>query len=257
MVWVPLVKALRKRNRIMLWDYPGLLAGEQISKDFSVSVPSLANYQIELLDAVSIDQACLVGWSLGPQVAIEIARNNQHRISAIVALCGTASSSFSDMHSEDPIGAVLGLSSSIPTAVHWLSERIDRIDRLRSFLKNLDHPTRWAKRFGFVDPIVDDILFDAVIKDFIALDPITYSRYLHAAAKHDASSILPKLKIPTLVVAGERDNLISPSKMRTMANNLKGAEFFEVRGGTHFLPLEYPALLALKIDDFLQRRISK
>jgi pimeloyl-ACP methyl ester carboxylesterase len=254
LVWTALTRALRDRYRILIWDYPGLAAGRRIATDQPCDIPTLAGYQEVVLDAVSAERAYLLGWSLGTQVAVEFTRGRVDRCLALVAVCGTAAPPFVDDEQEEPIAAALGIRSAVPGAVGWLSQRADRIDALRGMLRRLDHPTRWAKRLGLIDPQADELVFDAVIRDFIDLDPTTYRRYMQAAATHDASGLLPELDLPVLAVAGERDRLVRASLVEEMASDIAESEFLEVRGATHFLPLEYADRLALEVDDFIRRR---
>jgi pimeloyl-ACP methyl ester carboxylesterase len=254
LVWTALVSRLRADNRVIMWDYPGFPGGGSLSRDVPVDIPALASYLKAVLDALDIERACLVGWSLGPQVALELERACPGVAGALVAICGVAGHPFVDNSEQEPIAAALGIRAAVPEAVGWLSRRLDSIERLRAVLGRLDHPTRWATRLGFVDPQVDELVFDAMIRDFLAMDPDTYSRYVRAAADHDAGDVVDTLTVPLLVVAGERDRLVPASRVRALATRAPGAEYLEVRGATHFLPLEYPDLLALTITDFLDRR---
>lgn len=257
LVWTALTRALRDRYRIAIWDYPGLSAGRSLPADRPCDIPTLAAYQQAVLDAVGAERACLVGWSLGTQVAVEFTRERADRCAALIAVCGTAAPPFADDQQEEPIAAALGIRSAVPGAVEWLSQRADRIEALRGMLRRLDHPTRWAKRLGLIDPLADELVFDAVIRDFIDLDPRTYRRYLEAAAVHDATALLADLDLPVLAVAGERDRLVRAAMVEELASAVAGAEFLEIRGATHFLPLEYADRLALELDDFLCRRAFK
>lgn len=254
LVWTALTRALRDRYRIVIWDYPGLAAGHVLAADRPCDIPTLATYQAVVLDAVGAHRACLLGWSLGTQVAVEFTRGRTDRCAALIAVCGTAAPPFADDQQEEPIAAALGIRSAVPGAVEWISQRADRIEALRGMLRRLDHPTRWAKRLGLIDPLADELVFDAVIRDFIDLDPTTYRRYMEAAASHDATALLAGLDLPLLAVAGERDRLVRASMVEELASEVAGAEFLEVRGATHFLPLEYADRLALELDDFLRRR---
>jgi pimeloyl-ACP methyl ester carboxylesterase len=257
LVWTALTRALRDRFRVLIWDYPGLASGRRLAADIPCDIPALAGYQEAVLDAVGAEQAVLLGWSLGTQVAVEFTRGRAQRCVALIAVCGTAAPPFVDDEEQEPIAAALGLRAAVPGAVSWISERADRIDTLRSMLKRLDHPTRWAKRLGFIDPLADELVFDAVIRDFIDLDPETYRRYMEAAAAHDASDLLPALHVPALIVAGERDRLVPAAMVEEMATDIAGSEYLEVRGATHFLPLEYSGLLSLEVDDFLRRSLDR
>ena len=257
LVWTALTRGLRDRHRIVLWDYPGLTSGGSLPEDAPVDIAALARDQAAVLDAVGVERAVAVGWSLGTQVAVEFARLAPGRCRALVAICGVDGRPFLDDPEDEPIAAALGLREAVPGAVGWLSRRIERIERLKAMLRRIERPTRWAKRLGFVDPLVDELVFDAVTRDFIDLDPSTYRRYVEAAAAHDASDACGDLHLPVLAVAGERDRLLLPSRVEEMARAIPGAEYLAVRGATHFLPLEYPDTLTAEIEDFLRRRLDR
>jgi pimeloyl-ACP methyl ester carboxylesterase len=254
LVWTGLIRALRSDYRIVIWEYPGLAGGAD--PRLPVDVPTLAEHQAAVLDAAGIERAVLVGWSLGTQVAAEFFHRFPGRAEALVSVCGLDGHPFTDDDEDEPIAAALGLRAAVPDAVGWLTERIDRIERLRAMLRRIERPTRWAKRLGLIDPLADDLLFDAVVRDFIGLDPEVYRRTVEAAAAHDASASRETMTLPVLAVAGERDRLVRPARVKEMAESLPDAEYLEVRGATHFLPLEYPDLLSLSVEGFLTRRLA-
>ncbi|MCP4677764.1 MAG: alpha/beta hydrolase [Deltaproteobacteria bacterium] len=255
LIWSAVTRSLRNRYRLVIWDYPGLRAGETLPDHVEVDVPSLAGYLEAVLNATGTDRAVLVGWSLGVQVAMEFARLRADRLRGLITVCGLAGQPFIDESSGDPLHAALSIQKSMPEALEWLSERLERIDALRGMLRGIEHPTRWAKRFDLVDPHIDELVFDAVIRDFLALDPSLYNRYSQASAEHDAADILETLPFPVLAVAGERDRFIRSVRVQEMVASIPRCEYFEVRGATHYLPLEYGDLLALKIDEFIKKKI--
>jgi pimeloyl-ACP methyl ester carboxylesterase len=252
LIWSGLVRLLRDRYRILIWDYPGLLAGEALSPDAQIDVPSLAGYLEEVLKKDGTDSVCRVGWSLGVQVGIEFAGVRSGGVAALVAVCGIAGKPFMEDAEDDPILSVISRGKSLPQALGWLSKRLERIDAMRDALYEIEKPTKWAKRLGLVDPRTDELVFDAVIRDFLKLDVAVYNRYAVASADHDASHVLGGLAFPVLAVAGERDRFIKPARIKKMADRIPRSEYFEIRGATHYLPLEYGDVLSLKIDEFLK-----
>ncbi len=256
LIWTALARALRASYRLIIWDYPGLTASPSSSSVRSVSVSDLAACQKTVMDTENVERACIVGWSMGPQVALEFSDRYPDRISALVAICGVAGRPFEDHQESEPVAAALGLRAAVPGAVEWISERIDRIEKLKSMLRKIEHPTRWAKRLGLVDPHLDELVFDAVIRDFIDLDPGTYRQYVKAAAEHDASHMLSTLKLPVFALGGEKDRLVPCARVKELADAIPGASYMEIRGATHFLPLEYANLTALEIDEFIKQRVT-
>ncbi len=255
LIWSSLVRDLRERYRILIWDYPGLSADTALPADVPVDVPALSTYLETVLDAEGVNRASLIGWSMGSQVALEFARLSRDRIQALVSVCGLSGQPFFDDSEEELLRTSLDMIGTLPQAIGWISKRLKRIDTFRAKLRNIERPTRWARTLGLVDPVIDEIAFDAVIRDFLAIDIETYNRYAFASGQHDASDLLEKLDFPTLVIAGEQDRFVQEARVKKMASIIPDCEYFQVTGATHYLPLEYGPLLALKIDDFIKRKL--
>ena len=116
LIWTALARALRARYRLIIWDYPGLTASPSPSRVDSVSVSDLAVFQKTVMDVENVERACIVGWSMGPQVALEFSGRYPDRISAIVAICGVAGRPFEDHQESEPLAAALGLRAAVPGA---------------------------------------------------------------------------------------------------------------------------------------------
>lgn len=55
--------------------------------------------------------------------------------------------------------------------------------------------------------------------------------------KQDVSNLLPSIKIPTLVVWGDKDNFVPVHNGEGIAKNIAGSKFEIIKGGTHGLHL--------------------
>ncbi len=71
------------------------------------------------------------------------------------------------------------------------------------------------------------------------------------AARPDRTADLPRIALPTLVVAGTDDQLIPLAESRAMAESVPGARFIAVNGAGHLAPLERPIEVNQAIGDFL------
>jgi len=65
-----------------------------------------------------------------------------------------------------------------------------------------------------------------------------------AAALHDVVDRAHSIRVPTLVLAGERDELLGREPQRALARAIPGARFELVRGAGHALTLEAPRVTA-------------
>jgi 3-oxoadipate enol-lactonase len=68
----------------------------------------------------------------------------------------------------------------------------------------------------------------------------TYRRALEALVTFDRRANLPRIQVPTLVVAGERDPNAPPSVMKRMADAIPRSTYLEMRGIGHLQNLEAP-----------------
>lgn len=61
---------------------------------------------------------------------------------------------------------------------------------------------------------------------------------IEACLKHDASAILPFIKVPSLVISGEEDPLMTPQENEQLASRILGAKYYEMKGVSHMVFIE-------------------
>jgi pimeloyl-ACP methyl ester carboxylesterase len=72
--------------------------------------------------------------------------------------------------------------------------------------------------------------------------------------KEDISPCLPYITIPTLVLWGENDTLVSTKIGREIARRIPNAIYEEIKNGSHKLPYESPEIFVEKILRFIKRK---
>ena len=70
------------------------------------------------------------------------------------------------------------------------------------------------------------------------------------ARRRDQTELLPRLKVPALIVAGAEDAVTPPAVARGMHALIPGSRLVEIPGAGHMTPLEAPEALAVAIRDF-------
>lgn len=71
--------------------------------------------------------------------------------------------------------------------------------------------------------------------------------------ERDLTPVLPSVRVPALVLWGERDTTVPREAARHIADLVPGAEWRVVRGAGHMWPLEEPAAFAAEARAFLER----
>lgn len=187
----------------------------------------------------------LVGHSLGTQVCLEAYRARPDKVRALVLLCGSFGRVTHTFKGSDVLSTVL------PNVLEF-SARHPRL--LRALWARV--PVRAALRLGVltgdIDPSrvrVEDV--EPYFRHALHVDFSLFVRMLQAAGEHSAQDLLPRIAVPTLVVAGSKDTFTPPEVSVAMAENIPGAKLVLIQGGTHILPLEERDKLREVLRDFL------
>ena len=92
--WNPFVESLGGDHRLVTWDYRGLYRSDRPSDLSTLSVEHQCEDMIKLFDHLKVDQALLVGWSMGVQMNFEFYRRHPDRVLGLVQVNGTSGRPF-------------------------------------------------------------------------------------------------------------------------------------------------------------------
>ena len=69
----------------------------------------------------------------------------------------------------------------------------------------------------------------------------------------DRSGELGSIKVPTLVIVGESDQITPPDVAQSMAKKIPGAQLVTIRGAGHMSPMEQPEQMNRALKGFLEK----
>lgn len=90
-------------------------------------------------------------------------------------------------------------------------------------------------------------------KRLLADDVEGWAAAWRAISELDTEPRLAEIRMPTLVIIGEKDLSVPVSRAREMAGRIPGAAFHVVPGAPHMAPLERPQLFNRPLLEFLKR----
>lgn len=229
--WTDTALAWAERHRVITYDLRGTGGSERGSG--ALSVASLAADARGLLDALGVDRAHVLGYSLGSAVAQQLALDAPERIGSLVLYCTWA--------------------------------RTDGFQR--AMMTGLAHPWRTgdleaalgALGVAFSPQLLDSPDFGALIEQLLPLFPTTPEQIRTVAEQwdadlaHDTLDRLGDITAPTLVIAGEQDLLTPPWHGRQVADAIPGARhhLFTGPGSSHALGVERAAEFVPMVAAFL------
>ena len=87
----------------------------------------------------------------------------------------------------------------------------------------------------------------------LANDPVNFSLAHRCLAQTNLISLLPHIKVPTMVVAGKHDTVRPHAGTEELAKKIPRARAFELMEAGHFLPTTGPKTLLKLLKDFLSK----
>lgn len=187
---------------------------------------------------------------MGVQVSLETYRRHPDRVAGLVLICGASS------HPLRTFRGSATLEDLLPTIERWIHRVPGVINRLTRTLLPTRLAFEVASRLEIRRELVEPTDFMPYLEGMARIDSRLFVAMLSSAGQHSADDLLPNVKVPSLVIAGERDGFTPPERSRAMAAAIPGAELLEIPNASHTAPIERPALVDSTIADFVARRID-
>jgi pimeloyl-ACP methyl ester carboxylesterase len=236
----------------VIWDYRGHGQSDPPRDPAAMSLETCVEDLLAILDENGIERACLLGHSMGSQLDFEFYRRYPARVTGLVPTLGTYRKALSTFWSR-PRAAELVYTVArfgaleFPRLAHFFTGLAAAHPHLSDALVrklNIVHPTLSPKEW-----------LPPYLEHMASLDLRVFFALAAAIKDHDASDLLPRIEVPTLVIAGDRDFFCPPKVAREMAEKIPGAELLLVPGGSHAATIEQPELIDLRLERFLEERV--
>ncbi|MBA3773043.1 MAG: alpha/beta fold hydrolase [Ramlibacter sp.] len=220
LAFAPQVETLASSGyRAVAWDMPGYGRSPPIEP---YNFKGLAQSCAALIEGLNCGDVTLLGHSMGGMVAQEVAARRPELVNKLI-LCGTSPA----------FGKPDG-----PWQRNFMAERTAALDAGKSMaqLAQLLVP-----RMVGPGSLPEGVRLATHCMSLVPAS--TYRRALEAMLAFDRRAELPRIRVPTLVVAGEHDRSAPPAVMKKMADLIAHSTYLQMRGIGHLQNLEAP-------DDF-------
>ena len=245
--WIHIQPHLALRNRVVHCHYRGHGRSGRVLDLSSATMETLSEDVERVLDATDLSRAVIVAHSMGTQVALELYRHAPERVRALILVCGSHGRITHTFHGNDLLHRALpvlianvrkyepiarALWGRLPPALSY---------RVAGWLREIDGASLRPEDFRLYVEHLSDIELDL------------YLSMLQHAGAHSAEDLLPNVRVPTLVIAAERDTFTPRDVVKDMADHIPGAVYHELLGASHAAPSEQPQQINEYIDEFLAK----
>jgi pimeloyl-ACP methyl ester carboxylesterase len=236
--------------RSCTWYYRGTFGSARPADRSRVRIEDHVEDAVALLDACGIERALVAGWSIGVNVAFELAQRHPERVAGLLSVAGVPGGTFATMGRplrvprllRKPLATrVAKTARAVGPALTWLAYRLP-----------VDEQAAWVMRHsGIMLPQARSDVVTPMLQQFVRQDWRWYFHLAVAASEHEPMD-LSFVECPVTVLAGRHDVLTSMHDVVHAAARIPHAQI-TVLPGTHFLPMEYPQLVHEALDDLARR----
>jgi len=232
--WHKVVPGLAEKFQVVTFDNRG--AGESDKPDGPYTVPMMAADTGDLLDALNIKGAYVMGHSLGGYIAQELAVTRPDLIGKLIL----ASTNFGGMK-------VIPIT---PEAMKVLTDRSgDPVELVKRGISIACAPG-FAERQPQVAQELLQYRFTSPVP------PAQYAAQVAAGAgtmaytDEQVDVRMKAVKVPTLILFGEFDNVVPSGNADLMAQKIAAAKIKIIPGTGHMFPIEDPGATVKAITEF-------
>lgn len=248
--WQYLLPHWSKRWRVLTWDMPGHGTSGRARSAQSATIAGQVPLLSRVMDEVHMPAAVHVAWSTGCQVALEMYRQHPERCRALVLLLG-------------PAGRVLS-TTRLPMpgrAIEWLVQHTPRpvfagATRAMTYAAHAPFGQLVPRRLGLIGRGTSQQDAARITAHLRRIDSSTIQAMIASAQQHSAWDVLPEVRVPVLIVAGDRDPFAPADTVGLrMHAQCPPSELVRLPDGTHTALLDHAGEIGEVVDEFLARRL--
>lgn len=227
-MWKEQIDELSKNYFCVTYDIRGL--GESPAGDGQYTMEQFVDDLEIIIDELKIDKPVICGLSMGGYITLRALERMQDKFSAAI-LCDTRSVADNNEGKLKRATAIKRINTE------GLAPFVNDFIRncfAEDYKKNKE--TELMK----------------IIEKSSTFNPVGVKGCLLAMlSRTDTTQNLNNIKIPTLLICGEKDSLTPPSLMKEMFHKIPTAEFIEIKNAGHMTPIENPEEVNNSIKSFL------
>jgi pimeloyl-[acyl-carrier protein] methyl ester esterase len=232
-VWDGLVGELRDRYRMIAVDLPG---HGRSAWSAGRGTPAEQAWLLHSTLASVSNRYSLLGWSLGGQIALDLAAAMPSQIDRLVLVAATPRFAQSP---DWPYGMQ-------PAVITKLATQL-RQDYRQTVSDFLELQVRGSiEGSGVLDQLRHALFVHGQAQ------PGALEAGLNTLATSDLRPTLSHVRTPTLVIAGQNDRITAPAASRALAQALPNARYAEMRRAAHAPFLSHRGEFAALVDKFLR-----
>ena len=250
--WIFQTKYFDDRNyQILIHDYRGHFQSTGADDIKKITFPQMAKDVADLCAFLQIPKAIMLGHSMGVNICLQLAKDCPSLVDGMVLISGTF------INVKDVMFDTNLMEFIAPIASLGLEKYPDIFNQI------------WTK--GGMNPLLREIIHvtgfnrNKVSKEFIEiylnrvgqLGAEVFFQLFNEMTRQNIIGSLEKMKMPSLVIGGHKDNVIPNHLQRTLASLLPKSETYFLKDGSHVPQADFPDMINERIELFLNQKFNQ
>lgn len=245
--WSPQVKYFSESYQTIVFDYRGHHASEKPVDSSTLSFDGLAKDIKALIDHLGISKASFWGHSFGVQLLTRYHELYPETVENFVFINGYVANPIKGMFGVDFLPSVF---EQFKKTYHNYPELIRMV--WRNLIDNPAlHPlAALAGGFNLQLTRIKDI--EIYARGVAQIDLDVFIALFSSMMDYDGHGALENIKVPTLIVAGNKDGVTPIAAQVELNNRIENSQMIAVPYGSHCTQLDLPELVNLRAEKFLR-----
>jgi pimeloyl-ACP methyl ester carboxylesterase len=246
--WRWLLQSLPPGTRVVTWDLPGLGASEAIPGQYTMA--AMAGDLDSVVSSIG-GPVILVGHSIGGMLNLEYAKRHPEKLGTTVSGLVQANTTYTNPAETKvnpersrklqepfykPALHVIAATSPVFRALGWLAYQ-SGLAHLQLAKQSFAGMQSWQQ-------------LDQMARYAYRSSPRVVAEGILAMLDWDASDVLPRIQVPTMIISGNQDLTTLPEASDTMAKSIPSAIRLRVTPAAHLGPVEQEAKYAQALAAF-------
>ena len=251
--WYYIKQALVDEFRLILWDVPGTGKSGQVP-DNDYSMKHLATDLKAVLDLAGDKPAIIFGHSMGGMILLTFCRLFPQHLGTRVAGIGLVNTTFTNPVHTAPFTNILRvLQKPLLEPILYLMIGLSPIIWVQTWLSYLNGTAHISGRFSSFAGRPTMGQLDYVTNRSARVSPSVLGRQMLGMMHYDATEVLKKIHIPTLIISANKDGATVVEASHYMHDQIEDSELVVLAPSGHMSMMEQHQQFVEAVASFARR----
>ena len=232
--------------KILFHDYRGHFQSSGSDNLEKITFKQIANDTEALLEHLKCEDVVYIGHSMGVNITLELARMHQARIKSMILISGTTLPVKGVMFDTNLMEYIIPVAEEGLKRYREIFDLVWKTQAMNPLAVKLIHSQ------GFNEKKVSKDFIEIYMNRLAQLGPDLFMQLFQEMQRHDILGNLESMKIPSLIIGGDKDNVIPYHLQLLLHQTLKGSELYLVKEGSHVPQVDFPLYLNERMSLFIK-----